>query len=94
MRRILYVSVQKGDTYMKTVNLTEFRSRASGMLTEVEQGETFIVLRHGRPIAQVSPVSKDSEDIASWKRPGLRLSTKGHGLASAILEERDRENLL
>jgi|AP95_1055475.scaffolds.fasta_scaffold90041_2 antitoxin (DNA-binding transcriptional repressor) of toxin-antitoxin stability system len=33
---------------MRTVTLTEFRSKASSMLTEVERGETLIVVRYGR----------------------------------------------
>ena len=78
---------------MKTVTLTEFRNQASGMLTEVEHGETLIVLRHGRPIAQVSPVADPSDRQSSWKGPALRLSTKGTGLSSAILEERERESV-
>ena len=73
---------------MKTVTLTEFRSHASGMLTKVEHGETIIVLRHGRPIAQVSPAERYTSTQPSWKSPALRLSTKGAGLSSAILEDR------
>ena len=78
---------------MKTVTLTEFRSHASGMLTEVENGETIIVLRHGRPIAEVCPVRSDHNPQPSWKTPALRLSTTGPGLGAAILEEREREDL-
>ena len=78
---------------MKTVTLTDFRSHASGMMTEVENGETIVVLRHGRPIAEVSPVSSDDRSCPSWKKPALRLSAKGSGLSSAILEERKDESL-
>ena len=78
---------------MKTVTLTEFRNQASGMLTEVEHGETLIVLRHGRPIAQVSPIADPSDRKPSWKRPALRLSTKGAALSSAVLKERERESV-
>ncbi len=78
---------------MKTVTLTEFRNQASGMLTEVEHGETLIVLRHGRPIAQVSPVADSPDRQPSWKRPALRLSTKGAALSSAVLKERERESV-
>jgi prevent-host-death family protein len=75
---------------MKIISFTEFRKHASGMMTEVEQGETFLVVRHGRPIAQVSPAT---EQQPAWKRPALRLATKGAGLASAIIEERKHEAL-
>ncbi|HOZ46894.1 MAG TPA: type II toxin-antitoxin system Phd/YefM family antitoxin [Candidatus Hydrogenedentes bacterium] len=78
---------------MKTVTLTDFRSHASGMLTEVENGETLLVLRHGRPIAEVSPVRNSVRSEPSWKKPGLRLMTKGAGLSTAILEEREREGV-
>ena len=78
---------------MKTVTLTEFRSHASGMLTDVEHGETIVVLRHGRPIARVSPVEAEENRQPSWKRPALRLTAKGEGLSSAILEEREHEDL-
>lgn len=76
---------------MRTVTLTQFRQQASGMMSEVERGETLIVLRHGRPIAQVSPVTRAGDELPSWKREPLRLSTKGEGLSSAILQERERE---
>jgi len=78
---------------VKTVTFTEFRSQASGMLTQVENGETIIVLRHGRPIAEVSPVEDVKTSQPSWKKPALRLSTKGSSLSSAILEDRRREGL-
>ena len=73
---------------MTTVTLTEFRSHASGMLTRVEQGETLLVLRHGRPIAEIAPVKPETDADPSWKRPALRLSAKGAALTSAILEDR------
>lgn len=73
---------------MTTVTLTEFRSHASGMLTRVEQGETLVVLRHGRPIAEVSPVASAIATESSWKRPALRLVAKGAALSRAILEDR------
>lgn len=78
---------------MTTVTLTEFRSHASGMLSRVENGETLLVLRHGRPIAEVSPVASHNKDQSSWKKPALRLSTRGMSLSAAILAERDHESL-
>lgn len=78
---------------MTTVTLSEFRSHASGMLTRVENGETLLVLRHGRPIAEVTPVANQSNQQPSWKKVGLRLSAKGAELSSAILSERANENI-
>jgi prevent-host-death family protein len=75
-----------------TVTVTEFRSHASGMLNRVERGETLVVIRHGRPIAEVSPASSATGE-PSWRKPALRLVAKGRGLASAILAERNDESL-
>lgn len=76
---------------MTTVTLTEFRSHASGMLSRVEQGETLLVLRHGRPIAEISPVARvGDEKSPSWKKPALRLTSRGASLSNAILDERRR----
>jgi prevent-host-death family protein len=75
---------------MKTINFTAFRNHASDMLTEVERGETIVVIRHGRPIAEISPAS---DQQPSWKRPALRTIAKGADLSAAILEERERETL-
>ena len=38
-------------------------------------------------------LADQSDGESSWKRPALRLSTKGEGLSQAILNERDREGL-
>ncbi len=73
---------------MKTINFTEFRNRASDLMTEVEGGETILVFRHGRPIAKVSPLAPPAP---SWKQPALRLVSRGQGLASAIIEDRADE---
>lgn len=78
---------------MTTITLTDFRKQASGMLTKVEQGETLVVLRHGRPIAEISPVSGKDGVQPSWKRKALRLTAKGAGLSTAILEERAHEDV-
>ena len=78
---------------MKTVTLTEFRSHASGLFNRVEHGETLVVIRHGRPIAEVTPVTPDAGGNPSWKKPGLRLVAKGARLSAAIRAERDDEGV-
>ncbi len=77
---------------MKTVSFTEFRKNASNLFSDVENGEMLVVLRHGKPIAEIKPFTEESKK-PSWKKPGLRLSIKGAQLTSAILEERERESL-
>ena len=79
---------------MKTLTFTEFRKHASGVLSDVEKGECFLVLRHGKPIAEICPPSAEHAAQPSWKRPRPRLTIKGASLSATILEERKREDVL
>lgn len=74
---------------MKTITFTDFRKKASGFITEVEHGETIILLRRGKPIAEIIPFTGRPPRTPSWKQPGICLQMKGSDLSSAILEERE-----
>ena len=74
---------------MKTVSFTDFRKKASGFIAEVEHGETIILLRRGKPVAEVIPFSDRPRKAPAWKTPGIRLKLQGSDLSSAILEERE-----
>jgi len=74
---------------METITFTVFRKNASEYLSRVEKGEKLTVLRHGRPIAEIRPFTKDDPKILSWRKPRLKLIVKGAGLSKAILEERE-----
>ncbi len=74
---------------MKMVNFTEFRKKASRYFSDVEQGETLVIVRHGKAIAEISPAEDEKSKMPSWKQPGLKLVIKGSGLSDAILEERE-----
>ena len=74
---------------MKTITFTDFRKKASGFITEVEHGETLVLLRRGRPVAEIVPFSDKAHGLPAWKQPTIRLRTNGSDLSSAILEERE-----
>jgi len=74
---------------MKTITFTDFRKRASSFITEVEHGETLVLLRRGKPVAEIVPFSDRIQSLPAWKQPGTRLRIKGSDLSSAILEERE-----
>jgi len=74
---------------MKTITFTDFRKKASGFITEVEHGETLILLRRGKPVAEIVPFTDSARRLPAWKQPGIRLRTSGSDLSSAILEERE-----
>jgi prevent-host-death family protein len=74
---------------MKTVTLTDFRKNISSFIAEVEHGETIVLLRRGKPVAEVSPFSDRLDKTPAWKKPGIRLNLNGSDLSSAILDERE-----
>jgi antitoxin (DNA-binding transcriptional repressor) of toxin-antitoxin stability system len=76
---------------MKTISFTDFRKNASSFITEVEHGETLVLLRRGKPIAEIVPFSDNSVQTPSWKRKIAPLQIKVSDLSSAILEERESE---
>lgn len=76
---------------MKTVTCTNFRKKASELISEVEHGETIILLRRGKPIAEVIPFTDLLQRTPSWKSPGIALQIQGSDLSSAILNERESE---
>ena len=76
---------------MKTISFTDFRKKASGFIAEVEHGETLVILRRGKPVAEVVPFSDRIQRTPSWKKPGIRLKIQGSDLSSAILEDREAE---
>ena len=74
---------------MKPISFTDFRKNASGFIAEVEHGETLILLRRGKPVAEIIPFSDKVQRTPSWKEPIIRLKLKGTDLSSAILEDRE-----
>ncbi|MCF6335722.1 MAG: type II toxin-antitoxin system Phd/YefM family antitoxin [Spirochaetales bacterium] len=74
---------------MKTLLFTEFRKNASDFISQVEHGETLVLLRRGKPVAEVIPYSDDLKKIPSWKKQGIRFKINGSNLSSAILDERN-----
>ena len=74
---------------MKSIAFTDFRKKASDLITEVEHGETLILLRRGKPVAEIVPFSDKARKSPAWKLSGTRLRIQGSDLSSAILEERE-----
>ena len=78
---------------MHTIPLSEFRANASAMIDRVERGETVLILRHGKPVAELVPAKPpEAGRVPSWKRPIEPLNyarVDGKSLAQLIIEERE-----
>ncbi len=73
---------------MKTVTFTEFRQHVAVYLNAVEQGEPFRILRHGKPVADLTPVKTDNS-VPSWKRCIEPIRLRGISVSDMIIKERD-----
>ncbi|MBU2513857.1 type II toxin-antitoxin system Phd/YefM family antitoxin [bacterium] len=53
---------------MKTIAFPDFRKKASGFITEVEHGEAFVIVLHGKPVAEIVPFSDKPTKMPTWKQ--------------------------
>lgn len=62
---------------MKSASVTETRNRLSAILDQVKEGESYLILEHGKPVARLEPVreieGKDAEEarLADLERRGI-----------------------
>lgn len=60
---------------MRQITQRELRNDNAQIIREVEQGETFVVTKHGVPVARVSPIVTDVDlRVVRAAKPGRRMS--------------------
>lgn len=47
---------------MKKASVSETKNQLSAILREVREGETYLIVDHGKPVARIEPLAKRSED--------------------------------
>lgn len=52
------------DYPMHTIKLADAKARLSELLTQVADGETVCITRHGKPIARLTPVERPRKPIS------------------------------
>jgi prevent-host-death family protein len=50
---------------MKSIQKSEFKTRALELFRQVEGGESFLVTDRGKPVAMVTPIPDSSETLKS-----------------------------
>lgn len=48
---------------MKSVNLADAKARLSALVDEAKAGESVVITRHGKPVAQLVPLAKAKKPI-------------------------------
>ncbi len=73
---------------MKQASFTEVRNNAKQFFDLVESGESVRVLRNGKPIADIVPITAD---LPSWKRRTAQpLVIDSELISRMILDEREQ----
>ncbi len=57
---------------MRTVSLAEAKAHLRELLNTVEAGEEFVITRHGRAVARVSPAEKTKQPLPVKQLATLR----------------------
>jgi prevent-host-death family protein len=78
--------------YMKTISATEAHKHFYQILDQVEQGETIIVQRRGKPIARlVPPPPKVRKGFPNLSKFRASIKVKGKPLSQEASDARDEE---
>ena len=47
---------------MKKASVSETKNHLSAILRQVREGETYLIIDHGKPVARLEPLTKGNED--------------------------------
>ena len=75
---------------MVTVTLVEAKAHLSELLDKVEAGESLVITRHGKPVANVSPVVPAKQPFrsrAAFRARMPKLKTSSAALIRAMRDE-------
>ena len=80
---------------MREVTVREANQNFSQVIAAAERGESVIVTKNGKPVAKITPVSKDRTSDPEWRasfaalKKSLR-SKRGSGYRVGIVTEDDK----
>lgn len=75
---------------MKYLQYTEFRNKSKSYIDKVEEGEEYIVIRKGKPVARIIPFEKENQK--GWKRSIQKVKLEhNETISKKIRDYRDSE---
>jgi prevent-host-death family protein len=73
---------------MRTVGIFEAKSRLSELIAAAESGETIVLTRNGRAVAELRPVATDREQAIARIRASRGLQVRPNEIRGLIEEGR------
>jgi prevent-host-death family protein len=72
---------------METVGAFAAKTHLSDLLERVERGERFTITRHGKPVAQLTPVDQRDPEAAKDAIAQMKAFRKRHTLGGVSLRD-------
>ena len=66
---------------MTTIDIDEIQGPLAKYLAQLEEGQTLIIARKGRPVAEIKPLGSHPEDDPTADPAGVTLEPRPFGLA-------------
>lgn len=75
---------------MEYLQFTDFRNNAKVYFDKIEGGQSFVIIKKGKPVAQITPFINTEK---GWKREVKRIQLKNKQKITTdyIIEERNEE---
>lgn len=75
---------------MEYVQFTDFRNNSKEYFDKIENGQSFIIIKRGKPVAQITPFTNT---LKGWKREvkRIKLKNKHKTTTDYIIEERNEK---
>jgi prevent-host-death family protein len=73
------------------INLNEAKSKMGSLLDRSQKGEEVVIMRRGRRIARLVPVSSSEKRLPDLKDFRDSITVKGDTLGSAVIQGRNEE---
>ena len=82
---------------MREIQASEAKTHLPSLLDEVERGETLIITRHGKPIAEIKPMATQPARsrgdsyarLVAARKEGPSIGVTSVELLNALYDERD-----
>ncbi len=72
---------------MPQIGAYEAKTQLPRLLKRVEQGERFVITRHGRPVAELIPLGQVSQDAVQRAIEDLKAFQQSHSLGGLSVRE-------
>lgn len=76
---------------MSEIGAYQAKTHLSELLNRVEQGERFVITRHGHPVAELGPVSRRSRERTEEMIRRMKNFSAGHQLGDLTVMDLIRE---